>query len=109
MYPLLFRQVLSRLDPEFAHHAAMAVIRSEIERGWILERYITETLSGRPDPMVEPLRDRADFQQLMRGVRERNATAFARLEASGRPLVPDLPPDEPGLAAKPAAPTPATR
>lgn len=27
MYPLLFRQVLSRFDPEFAHHAAMAVIR----------------------------------------------------------------------------------
>ncbi|WP_307372605.1 quinone-dependent dihydroorotate dehydrogenase [Microbacterium sp. W4I4] len=27
MYPLLFRQALSRLDPEFAHHAAMAVIR----------------------------------------------------------------------------------
>ncbi|MFC7789480.1 quinone-dependent dihydroorotate dehydrogenase [Microbacterium sp. MAHUQ-60] len=28
MYPLLFRLVLSRLDPEFAHHAAMAVIRA---------------------------------------------------------------------------------
>ncbi|WP_353114118.1 quinone-dependent dihydroorotate dehydrogenase [Microbacterium sp.] len=27
MYPLLFRLVLSRLDPEFAHHAAMLVIR----------------------------------------------------------------------------------
>ncbi|MDL9981433.1 quinone-dependent dihydroorotate dehydrogenase [Microbacterium candidum] len=27
MYPLFFRTVLSRLDPEFAHHAAMAVIR----------------------------------------------------------------------------------
>ena len=27
MYPLLFRAVLSRLDPEFAHHAGMAVIR----------------------------------------------------------------------------------
>jgi dihydroorotate dehydrogenase len=27
MYPLLFRTVLSRLDPEFAHHAAMLVIR----------------------------------------------------------------------------------
>lgn len=27
MYPLLFRHVLSRFDPEFAHHAAMAVIR----------------------------------------------------------------------------------
>lgn len=27
MYPLLFRTVLSRLDPEFAHHAGMAVIR----------------------------------------------------------------------------------
>ncbi|BDZ37915.1 hypothetical protein GCM10025863_05290 [Microbacterium suwonense] len=27
MYSLLFRHVLSRLDPEFAHHAAMAVIR----------------------------------------------------------------------------------
>lgn len=28
MYPLLFRTVLSRLDPEFAHHAGMAVIRT---------------------------------------------------------------------------------
>jgi dihydroorotate dehydrogenase len=27
MYPLFFRTVLSRLDPEFAHHAAMLVIR----------------------------------------------------------------------------------
>ncbi len=27
MYPLLFRVVLSRFDPEFAHHAAMVVIR----------------------------------------------------------------------------------
>lgn len=27
MYPLLFRVVLSRFDPEFAHHAGMAVIR----------------------------------------------------------------------------------
>ncbi|MDA4895549.1 MULTISPECIES: quinone-dependent dihydroorotate dehydrogenase [unclassified Microbacterium] len=27
MYALLFRHVLSRLDPEFAHHAAMLVIR----------------------------------------------------------------------------------
>ncbi len=27
MYPLLFRTVLSRMDPESAHHAAMAVIR----------------------------------------------------------------------------------
>ncbi|UYO95909.1 quinone-dependent dihydroorotate dehydrogenase [Microbacterium sp. M28] len=27
MYPLLFRVVLTRLDPEFAHHAGMAVIR----------------------------------------------------------------------------------
>jgi dihydroorotate dehydrogenase len=27
MYPLLFRAVLSRMDPESAHHAAMLVIR----------------------------------------------------------------------------------
>ncbi|MCK8465659.1 MULTISPECIES: quinone-dependent dihydroorotate dehydrogenase [Microbacterium] len=27
MYPLLFRAVLSRFDPEFTHHAGMAVIR----------------------------------------------------------------------------------
>ncbi len=27
MYPLLFRAVLTRFDPEFAHHAGMAVIR----------------------------------------------------------------------------------
>ena len=28
MYPLLFRTVLSRMDPETAHHAAMLVIRT---------------------------------------------------------------------------------
>ena len=27
MYPLLFRTVLTRLDPEFAHHVAALVIR----------------------------------------------------------------------------------
>ncbi|OZB88263.1 MAG: dihydroorotate dehydrogenase (quinone), partial [Microbacterium sp. 14-71-5] len=27
MYPLLFRVVLARFDPEFAHHAGMVVVR----------------------------------------------------------------------------------
>ena len=82
------------------HDAAMSVIRREIGRGWMFERYLTETLSGKPDPLVEPLRGRADFQQLMREVREQNATAFAELKASGRPLVPDLKPDNPELASR---------
>ena len=37
MYPLLFRHVLSRLDPEFAHHAAIPVIRQQERDSLYLE------------------------------------------------------------------------
>jgi hypothetical protein len=67
---------------------AMAVIRREVENGWVCEYYFTRTNVDTPDPLVEPLRDRADFQALMEQVRARNAAAFARLKASGRELVP---------------------
>lgn len=82
------------------HDAAMAVLRREVGRGWMFERYLTETMSGKPDPLVEPLRDRADFQQLMREVRKRNAARFAELKASGRPLLPDARPAAPAIASR---------
>ena len=72
---------------------AMGVIRREVANGWVSEYYMTQTNVDTPDPLIEPLRDRADFQALMRDVRERNAKAFAELKASGRPLIPDVKPD----------------
>jgi len=45
MYRLFFRLVLSRLDPEFAHHLAFVVIRM---LGWPVLRSITRALT-RPD------------------------------------------------------------
>lgn len=68
---------------------AMAVVRRESAAGWPCEYYLLETNAGTPDPLVEPLRGRADFIALVRGVRERNARAFSALQASGRPLLPE--------------------
>lgn len=67
---------------------AMAVVRREVAAGWVCEYYLTETIVDTPEPLVEPLRDLPEFQRLMRQVRERNARAFAALQASGRPLLP---------------------
>lgn len=48
MYPLLFRTVLTRMDPESAHHAAMAVIRMlGVPPFAALARAVT-----RPDPAL---------------------------------------------------------
>ena len=71
---------------------AMAVIRREVANGWIGEYDLTQTVVGTPDPLIEPLRDHPEFQQLMSQVREKNAKSFAALKASGRPLVPNLKP-----------------
>ena len=48
MYRLLFRLVLSRLDPEFAHHLAFLVIRMlpVIGLGALIRR------ATRPDPRL---------------------------------------------------------
>lgn len=71
--------------------AAVALLREEIARGWRSERYLLETFSGQPDPLVEPLRGRADFAALMAQVRAGNARDFAALRDSGRTLVPPVP------------------
>ena len=58
MYPLLFRTVLSRMDPETAHHAGMTVIRM---LGLPVFSWATRALSG----VDEGLRTRAlgrDFE-----------------------------------------------
>ena len=70
---------------------AMAVIRRAVDNGWGCEYYLTTTNVDTPDPLVEPLRDRPDFQRLMDQVRARNARMFAALKASGRPLIPGTP------------------
>lgn len=69
---------------------AMAAVRRDVAAGWMLEAYLTETGIGTPNPLVEPLRELPEFQQLMREVRARNAAALAALKASGRPLLPDV-------------------
>ena len=68
---------------------ALAAVQHEVAAGWVCERYLLETGAGMPDPLVEPLRGRAAFLDLMAQVRLRNAAAFAALQASGKPLLPE--------------------
>ena len=77
---------------------AMEAVRREVAAGWVCERYLLETSAGMPDPLVAPLRGQAEFLRLMEQVRTRNAAAFAMLETSGKPLLPDA--AEPPLAGR---------
>ena len=77
---------------------AVEAVRREVAAGWVCERYLLETNAGTPDPLVAPLRGQAEFLQLMEQVRTRNAAAFATLETSGKPLLPDA--AEPPLAGR---------
>lgn len=86
MYPLLFRAVLSRFDPEFAHHAGMVVIRvlgaPPIAR-------VTRALT-RPDPSLRvkalgldfpsPFGVAAGFDKNAVGVRGLAALGFGHVE-----------------------------
>jgi len=86
MYPLLFRAVLSRFDPEFAHHAAMAVIRV---LGVPPFSWATRTLT-RPDPSLRvealgltfpsPFGVAAGFDKNAVGVRGLAALGFGHVE-----------------------------
>ena len=93
--PPASRRRLSQLPEAVAlawlgdREGAMAVVRREVAAGWVCEYYLTETNVDASDPLIEPLRGVPGFQQLMRQVRERNASAFAELKASGHPLLPD--------------------
>jgi dihydroorotate dehydrogenase len=86
MYPLLFRSVLARMDPESAHHAAMAVIRllgvppcSWIARGLTRpdERLRTRALGLDFD---SPFGIAAGFDKDAKSVRGLHALGFGHIE-----------------------------
>lgn len=94
MYPLLFRAVLSRFDPEFAHHAGMAVIR-------VLGRppfsWATRAMT-KPDPSLRvdalglsfpsPFGVAAGFDKNAVGVRGLAALGFGHVEIGTVTAVP---------------------
>lgn len=94
MYPLLFRTVLSRMDPETAHHAAMTVIRivGVPPFAWIA-RAIT-----RPDPALgltalglrfdSPFGVAAGFDKDVKGARGLFALGFGHVEVGTLTAIP---------------------
>jgi len=86
MYPLLFRTVLSRLDPETAHHLGMAVIRV---LGWAPIAPLVRVLT-RPDASLavdalgvrfpSPFGVAAGFDKNAVGVRGLDALGFGHVE-----------------------------
>jgi dihydroorotate dehydrogenase len=86
MYRLLFRLVLSRFDPEFAHHLAFIVIRA---LGWPGLRQLTRALT-RPDPSLAvralglefptPFGLAAGFDKEARGIAGLGALGFGHVE-----------------------------
>lgn len=94
MYPLLFRAVLSRFDPEFAHHAGMAVIRV---LGVPPFAKMTRAMT-RPDPSLRvealgltfpsPFGIAAGFDKNAIGVRGLAALGFGHVEVGTVTAVP---------------------
>lgn len=94
MYPLLFRAVLSRFDPEFAHHAGMAVIRV---LGVPPFSWATRAMT-RPDPSLRvealgltfpsPFGVAAGFDKNAVGVRGLGALGFGHVEVGTITAVP---------------------
>ena len=86
MYPLLFRTVLARMDPETAHHAAMRVIRI---LGSAPLRWLARALT-RPAPALRttvlglsfdsPFGMAAGFDKDVRGARGLYALGFGHVE-----------------------------
>ncbi|WP_144873299.1 quinone-dependent dihydroorotate dehydrogenase [Microbacterium sp. 1.5R] len=94
MYPLLFRVVLTRFDPEFAHHAGMAVIRVLGTRPLA---GITRALT-KPDPSLRvealgltfpsPFGVAAGFDKNAVGVRGLAALGFGHVEVGTVTAIP---------------------
>lgn len=94
MYPLLFRAVLSRFDPEFAHHAGMAVIRV---LGVPPISWATNALT-KPDPALavqalghtfpSPFGIAAGFDKNAVGVRGLAALGFGHVEVGTVTAIP---------------------
>ncbi|MFB7252230.1 quinone-dependent dihydroorotate dehydrogenase [Microbacterium sp. NPDC056234] len=94
MYPLLFRVVLSRLDPEFAHHAGMAVIRV---LGVPPFSWATRALTAPPDEQrvhalgldfPSPFGIAAGFDKNAVGVRGLAALGFGHVEVGTITAIP---------------------
>ncbi|WP_345803377.1 quinone-dependent dihydroorotate dehydrogenase [Microbacterium sp. AZCO] len=94
MYPLLFRTVLSRMDPESAHHAAMLVIRAlGIPPFSWAARAVT-----RPDPALRtralgldfdsPFGVAAGFDKDVRGAAGLGALGFGHVEVGTLTAIP---------------------
>jgi dihydroorotate dehydrogenase len=94
MYPLLFRTVLSRLDPENAHHLAMAVIRV---LGVPPFSWITRAVT-RPDPALavsalglrfdSPFGVAAGFDKDVKGAAGLFALGFGHVEVGTLTAIP---------------------
>ncbi|MFB8147341.1 quinone-dependent dihydroorotate dehydrogenase [Microbacterium sp. NPDC056003] len=94
MYPLLFRTVLSRMDPETAHHAAMVVIRvlGVPPFSWVV-RALT-----RPDPRLatsalglsfdSPFGVAAGFDKNVKGAAGLFALGFGHVEVGTLTAIP---------------------
>lgn len=94
MYPLLFRTVLSRLDPETAHHAAMVVIRM---LGFPPFSWVARALT-RPVPAISvsalglrfesPFGVAAGFDKDVRGAAGLYALGFGHVEVGTLTAIP---------------------
>ncbi|WP_119698436.1 quinone-dependent dihydroorotate dehydrogenase [Microbacterium halotolerans] len=94
MYPLLFRTVLARLDPEVAHHLGMAVIRL----AGIAPVAPFVRAATKPDPSLEvttlgltfpsPFGVAAGFDKNAVGVRGLDALGFGHIEAGTVTAIP---------------------
>jgi len=94
MYPFLFRTVLSRMDPEFAHHSAMVVIRALGLRPF---SWVTRAIA-KPDPALRtralgldfdsPFGVAAGFDKNVLGVRGLTALGFGHVEVGTVTAIP---------------------
>ncbi|WOF21826.1 quinone-dependent dihydroorotate dehydrogenase [Microbacterium betulae] len=94
MYPLLFRHVLTRLDPEFAHHLGMLVVRvlGSPPASWVVRAL------SRPDPSLAvralghefptPFGVAAGFDKDVVGVRGLDALGFGHVEVGTLTAIP---------------------
>ncbi len=94
MYPLLFRTVLSRMDPETAHHAAMVVIRMlGIPPFSWLARTVTKpapelATSALGLTFDSPFGVAAGFDKDVRGARGLHALGFGHVEVGTLTAIP---------------------
>jgi serine/threonine protein kinase len=70
---------------------AIARLQQRVERGWSLERSMTELVEGRASALSAPLRRDPRFAPLMLQVRERNAAQAKRAREQGVLRVPSEP------------------